>query len=185
MHRLMAMGMYCLVLLSAPVRAADPPVSPLPQDTSAGLRFVALTPLPAGVELALACPSGSTNRFDIFVCTNLAHHCWRLAATRQPAPDGTLAWTDTSAPTNASAAFYFAGLADCTAESDPDGDGLAWARERCLYRTSPTLNDSDGDGLCDGVEILERNTDPTNGDTNAPAITITTPPHGVRWIWIP
>ena len=33
---------------------------------------------------------------------------------------------------------------------DEDGDGLASAREKFIYKTDPNLFDTDGDGLGDG-----------------------------------
>jgi len=63
---------------------------------------------------------------------------------------GSGAWIDTW---SADALLYLEGLTvEVLDDSDPDGDGLSTADERCLVGTDPDDGDSDGDGLGDGEE---------------------------------
>jgi hypothetical protein len=108
---------------------------------------------------------------------------WDLVATTNVnSSTNWIEWLDTSPP---ELRFYAAGNADTNAETDPDGDGLTWAREMFMYHTSPTNSDSDNDGLNDYEEVINRRTDPNNSDTNLPTVSILFPSNGSEKVWLP
>jgi hypothetical protein len=147
------------------------------------LQFTAIESLTNGMMLTLAYPAGFTNRVDFFTCTNLVDPWWDLVATTNVnSSTNWIEWLDTSPP---ELRFYAAGNADTNAETDPDGDGLTWAREMFMYHTSPTNSDSDNDGLNDYEEVINRRTDPNNSDTNLPTVSILFPSNGSEKVWLP
>ncbi len=147
------------------------------------LQFTAIESLTNGMLLTLAYPAGFTNRVDFFTCTNLVDAWWDLAATTNVnSSTNWIEWLDTSPP---ELRFYAAGNADTNANTDPDGDGLTWAREMFMYHTSPTNSDSDGDGLSDYEEVITRRTDPNNSNTCLPTVSILFPADGSGKVWLP
>lgn len=147
------------------------------------LVFTDICSVSNGVRVTLAYPDDYTNRVDFFTCADLLASWWSLGLTTNVVTStNRLVWTDTAAP---ALRFYVAGNADTNAVTDPDGDGLTWAREQFLHHTSPTNGDSDADGLGDYEEVINRHTDPNNGDTNAPAAWLAFPTNMMRRVWLP
>jgi len=146
------------------------------------LQWVGIERQTNGILLTLAYPDAFTNRVDVFTCADLVSSWWDLAldATNVNTSTHWIEWVDTAAVSQ-SPRFYAAGNADL----DSDGDGLADARERFMYHTSPTNSDSDTDGLGDYFEIMTLNTDPNNTKTNKPLVNISYPANESRKVWIP
>ena len=137
-----------------------------------------------GVKLEIGYPDNFTNHLEIFTCTDLVPFWWTVTSTNlSTAGTNTIYWTDTD--TNPVVRFFAVGNADTNSTTDPDGDGLTWAREIYLYHSSPTTNDTDHDGLHDDVEVLVLNTDPNNNDTNKPVAQISFPTNNYQWVWMP
>ena len=149
------------------------------------IQFVGIGPVSNGVEVLIAYPTNTMDELDIFSCSDLIEGWFDLAATIDTSTNtNCVAWVDTDA-TNVSVRHYAAGNADSNSITDPDGDGLLWAREKYMYHTCPTNSDTDGDGLSDYEEVIELDTDPNNDDTNPPSVQIVFPPNGYRWVWVP
>jgi hypothetical protein len=136
-----------------------------------------------GMLLTLAYPSGFTNRVDFFTCADLVAGWWDLAATTNV--NTSTNWIEWLDPASVAIRFYAVGTADTNAVTDPDGDGLTWAREKFMYHTSPTNWDTDTDGLSDYEEVINRHTDPNNSDTNLPTVSILFPSNGSGKVWLP
>lgn len=154
------------------------------------IQFVSIFRTNSYVAVKIAYPDDFTNRLDIFTCdggTGLIDFWWELADTVDvSASTNWITWTDSeSSSSNVTVRFYAAGNADINAVTDPDGDGLTWAREKYLYHTCPTNSDTDADGLSDYQEVIVLNTDPNNDDTNKPATSILFPANGFSWVWMP
>lgn len=147
------------------------------------LQFTAVEAQTNGMLLTLAYPDDFTNRVDFFTSTNLVDFWWNLAATTNVnASTNWIEWLDGSPP---DLRFYAAGNADTNSDTDPDGDGLTWAREMFLYHTSPTNYDTDSDGLSDYTEVILLRTDPCNSDTNKPVVAFVFPTNGAERVWLP
>lgn len=81
---------------------------------------------------------------------------------------------------------------DFTLGNDADGDGLLdWVETGTQSfnspfdtGSSPTNSQSDADGIPDGTEVAAR-TDPNNSDTNKPSVTLSYPPNGSQWRFLP
>ncbi len=100
------------------------------------------------LEIQLQWPSGFSDTLEIYSATDLIAADWKFAHTNiSTAGLSEHFWTDTR--TNSATRFYLAGNADF----DEDGDGLASAREKYIYKTLASLFDTDGDGLGDGMEF--------------------------------
>ncbi len=140
------------------------------------------------LDLELSYPVGFTNRVDIFSVdgeTGLPRGVWTLRVTTNVhAATNYLAWTDATA-SGITTRFYVAANADVTPETDPDGDGLPWGREKYLYGSSPLLGDTDGDGLNDYQEAVVLRTDPCNPDTNRPTVWMVYPADTSVNVWMP
>lgn len=99
------------------------------------------------VEIQLQWPVGFSDTLEIYSATNLVAADWAFAHTNISTVGGSeYFWNDVR--TNCAVRFYAAG----NAIFDEDGDGLASAREKFIYKTSASLFDTDGDGLGDGLE---------------------------------
>jgi len=129
-------------------------------------------------------PDDYANDLDVFTCSDLIEFWWDWADTISVSGTNYVEWTDTGA-TGVSPRFYAAGNAQTNGVTDPDSDGLTWAREKYMYHTCPTNWDSDGDTLSDYEEVISLNTDPNNDDTNRPTAAMVFPPDGYRWVWMP
>lgn len=142
------------------------------------------------VSIAIAYPDDFTNNLDIFSIdsgSGMLDFWWDLRITTNiNTATNWIEWTDTDA-TNATgrARFYVIGNADINIDTDPDGDGLTWAREKYLYHTSPTNSDTDTDGYDDYEEVITYRTDPNNDDTTIPTTTISTPEDGWQKVVVP
>lgn len=154
------------------------------------IQFVSIFRTNSYMAVKIAYPDDFTNRLDIFTCdggTGLIDFWWELADTVDVnASTNWIIWADTeSGNSNVTVRFYAAGNADINAITDPDGDGLTWAREKYLYHTCPTNSDTDADGLSDYYEVMVLNTDPNNNDTNKPMAWIMFPSNGLTTVWMP
>ncbi len=100
------------------------------------------------VEVEVAWPTGFSDTVEIYSASDLVAGDWQFAFTNITTSGSTnYVWVDSD--TNQTQRFYITGNADI----DEDGDGLASARERYLYKTRSDLFDTDGDGLGDGWEM--------------------------------
>lgn len=100
------------------------------------------------VEIQVQWPAGFSDTLEIYSATDLVAANWEFAHTNITTPGfSEYFWDDTR--TNSTTRFYVAGNADF----DEDGDGLASAREKFIYKTLASLFDTDGDGLGDGLEF--------------------------------
>ena len=148
------------------------------------IQFVRIEPASNGVQVTIAYPDDYANDLDVFTCSDLIEFWWDWADTISVSGTNYVEWTDTGA-TGVSPRFYAAGNAQTNGVTDPDSDGLTWAREKYMYHTCPTNWDSDGDTLSDYEEVISLNTDPNNDDTNRPTAVMVFPPDGYRWVWMP
>jgi len=157
------------------MRYSGPPVT--------NLILTAIEAKTNGMLLTLAYPNTFTNRVDFFNCTDLADGWWDVAGTTNVnTSTNWIEWLATSPPVMR---FYAAGNADTNSDTDPDGDGLTWAREVFMYHTNPTNSDSDFDGLSDYEEVINRHTDPNNSNTCLPTVSILFPANGSGKVWLP
>ena len=100
------------------------------------------------VEIQLQWPAGFSGTLEIYSATDLVAANWEFAHTNiSTFGFSEHFWNDTR--TNSTTRFYVAGNADY----DEDGDGLASAREKFIYKTMESRFDTDGDGLGDGLEF--------------------------------
>lgn len=135
-----------------------------------GIRVSGIQMTPAGPVIAIACPSGFTNRLDILGIADLAPAGWTVLATGLVfgAGSSSLAWTDPAAA-SARVRFYLVGNHD----RDSDADGLPDAVETRVHRTRPDSPDTDGDGVGDGLEVA-RGTNPADPASRAAVLYVDT-----------
>jgi len=123
------------------------------QDSCINFDSSSLTREGGWIKVAVSYPNDYTNRLDLFSCSDLIKGEWRLVLTAGADLSAhRTEWIDPESLVNP-VRFYAAGNADITPATDPDGDGLPWAREVFFYRTSPTDADTDADGMPDGWEV--------------------------------
>ena len=150
------------------------------------LVITAIEPQTNGMLLTLAYPTNFTNRVDFFTSTELGSNAWwdLAATTNVNTTTNWIEWLDTNA-NGKEIRFYATGNADTNSTTDPDGDGLTWARELFLYHSSPTNADTDGDGLGDYTEAILLRTDPSNPDRTNPVVWFVFPTNMSERIWLP
>ena len=117
----------------------------------------------ASLSAALDLPEG---QLDLFATHDVDTNVWALVGSCAVAPSETNLVV--AVPLYA---FPFPALdrlfLKLGTRADLDGDGLADARERLMYETSPWLADTDGDGLLDGEELAGvPPSDPLDHDTD-------------------
>jgi hypothetical protein len=142
MQKLMR-GLYVLALIMPIV--ADPYSVEATEELSVNFESIE----DGALYIEIQWPVTFTKPLEIYSTTNLIQHAWQFAHTNiNTSLSNSFSWVNSN--TNASSTFYAA----CNADLDEDGDALASAREKYIYKTDPLNPDSDGDGLDDGWELL-------------------------------
>lgn len=150
------------------------------------LLFTAIDSATNTTTVTIGCPT-NISAIDIFAVdggAGLLDRWWTLLGSTNVSTN-LVTWVDTATNAMEGIRFYAAGNAATNSVTDPDGDGIPWAREVFLYHSSPTNSDTDADGLSDYEEVVNLHTDPSNNDTNKPTGSINVPPTGFRWIFLP
>jgi hypothetical protein len=118
-----------------------------------------LEPQPETINLQIYAPDYFTNSAEVYSCTDLVAGVWSIAAQNlYPTATNPAVWD--------AGGYAVRFLTAGDMHLDSDGDTLPDARERFVYKTSPTSADTDGDGLDDGTEVQTYGTNPASSDTD-------------------